>query len=377
MSSLSNLSNYGRLLQWGRNTVKVEDFGPAAGYPPLRSGASRARRIENFITESLSLAISSDWHPIVAALGDLRSVGNPNDIARVATYTQQRVGPTGKEGIVDLILAIEHESGAATETWVEVKAGAPVSTKQIRAYKTAIRDAADEDLTVRDLVVLDRYPYRDPDPDPELPKVIPLTWQQLHGAITQSHSPLWRDFKTFVAERRLDQPSGVVRPELPADSAEMVAEILSLVVKDTGRWSFPWPRGQGNDYMLRKTLRTAIAKEMVVAGDQAIRIYAPNQFTSLELGVFVRDRASLGVRLVISWWYPVAHEVLRRKAIKAKLDAATWETMGSRDNDVIAAAYRPFVEGDSVADAARWMIERVDDLGVAGLLLDVDGNGRE
>lgn len=129
--------------------------------------------------------------------------------------------------------------------------------------------------------------------------------------------------------------------------------------------------------MLRKTLRTAIAKEMVVAGDQAIRIYAPNQFTSLELGVFVRDRASLGVRLVISWWYPVAHEVLRRKAIKAKLDAATWETMGSRDNDVIAAAYRPFVEGDSVADAARWMIERVDDLGVAGLLLDVDGNGRE
>ena len=378
----------GRLYQAGRNTVRKQDFDPprrsraaahdgqterqVADLPssPVPAKRSRGkRRIENFLTETLSILIWSDWRPIARALANARLL-DVDGVEVLEPATQQRVGTQNSKGTIDLVLHVHRGGRRAEELWLEVKAGAGFHGNQPGNYLSAIDDAADGSVR-RQLIVIDYGNALG------LPRGVGrVAWQQLHDAVLPTDGRLWRDFADFLVDQELARPFGADLSSTVSDAT--TAELLAGVLQQRPDWPdwVVWTKGTGPSTR-GKTLRTAIVNQSGKHGPRAIRLWARSQYTSLALGLFDRDGPAFGVQLTMTRWYPVAQAALRHAVEQAALNKDIWESSPQGRGDSVVAAYRPIAGDPDLAEVASWMVERVRDLDRSGLLADLDANGRK
>ena len=154
-----------------------------------------------------------------------------------------------------------------------------------------------------------------------------------------------------------------------------VASILTTVLREAGQWQslVGWAWGSG-EQRVRALGEPSRARPVL---GRSVVLWAPGQYIRLELGLHDRTAPVLGVRLATSRWYPVTQSTLRKLAREAtSLDSAIWDRPDRRDDNVIAAAYRPLDAADDVFMAVSWITERIKELDANRLLVDLDGNGR-
>lgn len=347
-------SRIGVLYQEARNTVR----------------SSPTKRIENFLTEMLSLAVLADWRPVAQLLGALEGRRGSTPIERIRPYTQQQVvaGRTNFDRArVDLVLAIDRIGGGAEEVWLEVKAGSPFSGDQIARYLRAIDDAERVDAaTCRRLVVLG--PSGTQAPERYRARVPVLTWLDLVRAVRDrsESSPLWVDFSDFLVEA-----PGALVPRMPGSdgglSAEWIAGAIEQAMVDPVAWC-DWSRGR---------VLTQVRKNHAALGRPCVRRWAPWQITYIELGSTNERPDSLSVRLCMGARYGIPYEALWRRAQASGLRECGW-TLGTRrrEEDVILETSSPFRECESsVQRGGAWIRHQLESLGQEKLLLNLDGDG--
>jgi hypothetical protein len=349
-------SRIGAMYQEARNTVR----------------SAPVQRIENFLTEMLSLAVLADWRPMAELLSTVDAVRDRFliEVERIRPYTQQQIvaGDNNfNRGRVDLVLAIDRNDGGADEVWTEVKAGSPFSGDQLDRYLKAIADAeAAKDRTCRRLIVLG--PSGTAVPERYRDRVPVLTWATLVRTVQEASeaSPLWIDFADFL----LEAPGNLVprdpRQE-PVLSAEWIAGAITVALKDPVAWC-NWERGR---------LLTRIRRLQSELGRPCIRRWAPWQMTYVELGSTREHPGSLSVRLCVAAHYGIPYEALWRRAQASGLSDHGW-SLGTRrrEEDVILETRHAFLEGEPTVDAAgAWMRSQLESLRANDLLLNLDGDG--
>jgi hypothetical protein len=328
------------------------------------------KRIENFLTEMLSLAVLADWRPVAELLATLDTVRDRPVIDRIRPYTQQQVvaGHSNFDRArVDLVLAIDRTDGSPEEVWLEVKAGSPFSGDQIGRYLRAIEHAKKaHDPTSRRLVVLGP-------PGTEVPEryradVRVLTWADLIRTVRSflEASPLWIDFADFL----FGAPGNLVPREVGPEgalSAEWIAGAITVAVADPVAWC-NWRRGR---------VLTQVRNHQAKLGRRCIQRWAPWQLTYVELGSTAERPDSLSVRLCLGSHYGIPYEALWRRAEASGLRDRGW-TLGKRrrEEDVILETSRPFrEEEETVQTAGEWMRSQLESLRVNNLLPNLDGDG--
>jgi hypothetical protein len=128
--------------------------------------------------------------------------------------------------------------------------------------------------------------------------------------------------------------------------------------------------------MRARTLESALRASGSWRGDVGeVIVWGPNDITQLRLGVYEQLGLSLGVKLATSSWYPVTHSSLRAIARKAVLDNAMWARPDDRNDDVVVSAYMSIDAGFEEGAATTWFADRLRDLRIAGLLVDIDIDG--
>jgi hypothetical protein len=347
-------SRIGVMYQEARNTVRPKPV----------------ERIENFLTEMLSLAVLADWKPVAELFEMIDGIPNRTAIVRIRPYTQQQV-VAGNNNFdrarVDLVLAIDRANGGTDEVWVEVKAGSPFSERQIGRYLRAIEDAKKaSDPTGRRLVVL--VPPGTVLPERYRDRVSVLNWEDLVHTVRglPEPSPLWVDFGDF-----LQTAPGNLVPQEPipkeALSAEWVARAIEVVVKDPVAWC-NWGRGR---------VLTQVRNHKTLLGRPCIQRWAPWQMTYIELGSTREQPNALSVRLCLGCHYGIPYEALWRRAEASSLRNRGW-TLGKRrrEEDVILETIKQFREDeDTVQPAGSWMRSQLESLRRNNLLPNLDGDG--
>lgn len=328
------------------------------------------KRIENFLTELLSLAVLADWRPIAGLLARIYDVRDRAVIYGIRPYTQQQVvsGDSNFDRArVDLALAIDRIGGGTDEIWHEIKAGSPFSGDQIERYLRAIDDTKKaEDRTYRRLVVLG--PPGTQVPERHRARVPVLTWADLVRTVRNfpKVSPLWVDLADFLQTA----PGNLVPWEAVSEgalSAEWIARAIEVAVEAPVAWC-NWERGR---------VLTAVRNQKTALGRPCIQRWAPWQMTYIELGSTAERPDALSVRLCLGCHYGIPYEALWRRAEASSLRDHGW-TLGRRrrEEDVILETSRPFLEGeDTVQTAGAWMRSQLESLRTNNLLPNLDGNG--
>jgi hypothetical protein len=352
--------DYSLLLQLGRNTVRPAHFDR----PPQPD----AIRVENFTTEILALAIRADWAPIERLFRDHDAFGG--EIDTVETVTQQRVdGPRTASGarelgIVDLLLWVTGRDGTTRELWVEVKAGSPITAKQVRVYRHAAAQAAVRHS--REIVVL--AGGWEPRPDGIDPEPCVHTWAQLADVVEPNDPAEWHALTAFLRHRGL---IGKPSPVLPD---ERLAEVLDTALEAAADVDVSRMAGGTTAWRRRNSIRSELARRAREGSGQVIRLWSPGG-VRLDLGLSTRAHGrALIVELGFAWDMPVVHEALR-ELVRASWPGDPWSPVDARaDNGVIYASVRWPPYGQE--DVAAWVVERVHELRGAGLLVDLDRDGR-
>lgn len=364
-------SRIGIIYREARNTVKYRLRAPAPGETVIAPEWVAPGRIENFLTEMLGLAVLVDWRPMAALMSGIDIIDGSQPIAGLHPCTQQhlvRGCDLSDRARLDLVLAVDGDHGNSREVWVEVKAGSPFSGDQIQRYLTAMREA--EDAVCRRLVVLGQWhvslDHRHEDGAP----IQTRTWADL-VAIAAQASPIWQDFALFLAEQRIvDTQSHDVTGALPVDwLADAIAEALVPPIA----WC-NWHAGR-DFHSTRRSVLARLTKHEREGQRRFVQRWAPGQFTFIELGA-VDDPRCLSARLAVSRDYPIPHEVLRRRAQQSRLVESGWRLGAGRDDAVILGKSQPFATHDAAAEAGRWLRDQLTALRDAGVLLDLNGDGR-
>ncbi len=245
-------SRLGVLFQEARNTVKVRRPGPTDGEHAPAVELLPLGRIENYLTELLSLLIRVDAQPmlnLLSGLDVLHAVPTP----RLRSYTQRGIIGTqlalSDRARIDLVLAVDGKQDDVAEIWVEVKAGSPFTGDQVPRYLRAIREAADR--IPRRLVILGSPDDRTTERHHDGPNVTTVTWGQL-ASIAAQGSPLWKDFAVFLGERAL-VGMGRVLDAPDALPAGWLAEAIADGLEPTVSWC-RWPKGRSADARRRSVL---------------------------------------------------------------------------------------------------------------------------
>ncbi len=355
-------SRLGVLYQQARNTVTLDATG----------AFRRPKRIENFLTEAVSLAVLGDRGPMEELLSTLDVVRGRQPIARIRPYTQQQVlrGPTNADRArVDLVLAIDGEDHATSEVWLDVKAGSRFTGDQLGRYLTAMREA--QDGTPRRLAVLG--PSWTVIPEAFRECVTLLRWEDLvrtvHGLPEAS---VWWDLADFLREA----PGGML-PQLPATdslSAGWIAQAVAVALVDPVAWC-DWEYGDDRPSIGRSVL-TGLVKDGRDLGRLCVRRFAPWQITYVELGAGRELPGSLSVGLRLNHQYGIPYEVLWRQAKASGLADRGWQLGRRREEDAILTIDRPFLDTDDPEAGGRWLREQLLALDASGLLPNLDGDGR-
>jgi hypothetical protein len=354
-----------RTYQAARNTVKKRDFERDPG---------PTQRIENFLTEMVALAAVADPGPLVEALIGIGALGAAAARGGVEVSTQQRVlgrpRPDNQRTWVTLDLVVAPIAASRpTEIWLELKAGAGFHGTQLEDYLYAINQAVDG--IERRLVVLDYAPT--PRWKPQLPHGARLlTWDELRDSGARSSSRLWRDLARFLDKRVL----ATVLPEPSDEDIQLTSEALTALftrlVGPNPPGEIPsWVRGPTS---LRAVRSRLLSKRIGAVGE--LVIWGAKSVPQFRVGVYQSGRPELKLGVGTSRWYPVTHDKMRRIARGAGL-SPSWTCPDDRDDDIVAAAVVPLEEIADAAEAADWAMARLQELGSAGLLIDLDGDGKE
>jgi hypothetical protein len=343
-------STLGILLQHGVNTRGVG-----------------TRRTEDYTTEALALTIRHRPAPMQRVLGDLLGIDRLASAPRLHAYTQQRVSPKPRRStaILDLVLSLDDGADDPIEVWVEVKAGSPVTLKQLRTYRQAIEDASESGVE-RCLIVLG---LRSQGELPEEFNYTPLvTWQQLHDAIRPEDGFDWRDFAAFLRERGLANG-----PDAPSDQIDWLAGVFDRVLDESARdLGVGWSKAHRYS-----SLRTSIRHRVKAYGTTFVRLWTRNWNTHLDIGL-IGDLIAprFGARLGITRVYPVPRGTLVRLAYAARREGRlpeTWRLVERAEyHDAVVETYaRPEEELKPEEQVMAWLHE----LDRAGLLVDINSDG--
>ena len=356
-------SRFGVLYQQARNTVTLD-----------KSGAfRRPKRIENLLTEMLSLAVLADRGPMEKLLATFNLVGDHRPIARIRPYTQQQVlrGLTNEDRArVDLVLAIDGEDDSTSEVWLEVKAGSHFHGDQIGRYLTAMKEA--QDGIPRRLAVLG--PSWIVIPEAFRPCVPLLRWEDLVRTIQGlPDSSLWWDLSNFLVEA-----PGELLPRLqePADALplEWIAEAVAVALVDPVAWCHA-RTGRDRPSIARSVL-TIWRNNQRDLRQPCVQRWAPWQITCVMLGSSREHRDSLFVSLYMPTMYGIPYEVLWRRAKDSGLTQHGWHLGRRREEAAILTITRSFSKTETAEKAGKWLREQLEILEDKGLLPNLDGDGR-
>ncbi len=95
--------------------------------------ADASKRLEDYTTESLALAIKTDPTPVLEVLVSHDAV-EPGPVTRVTPTTQFAI----EGGRVDLVLQIDTDGRTTQEVWFENKVRAPEGPGQLALYRREI-----------------------------------------------------------------------------------------------------------------------------------------------------------------------------------------------------------------------------------------------
>ena len=344
-----------RLFQLARNTVRPSHF----------QGTSRYH-VENFATAILALAIRDQSRPVEHLFSKLAAFDRP--VIKVEVATQLRVGgepgpSTRRElGIVDLMLFVTRDDGSTGEVWVEVKAGAPVTAKQLRVYQYA-RDHADVPGP-RTIVIL-RIGYEDI--PAEFAQVPHFTWSELRAQVQADDGRYWRSLVEFLGTHHLVDSV----PSLDPDErlVDAVDRALAQCVADRVAWT----KGARSPWLRSASIRAEMQKRATEGVGHVVRLWS-RRSVRLEVGESHRQPGALGVELGYAWDVPVPNEALRRLAAAADLHGP-WKHLGHRPDNGVLVASAPWPADGAVDAAERWFVDRILELRRAGLLVDLDLDG--
>lgn len=362
-------SKLGILFQEARNTVKVRRPVLKEGERALAVEWLPPGRIENYLTELLSLLIRVDAQPMLKLLKPvdvLKAVPAP----RLRADTQRGVIGTdlalSDRARIDLVLAVDGEREDVAEIWVEVKAGSPFTGDQVPRYLRAIKDA--KDRVPRRLVILGSAGDCTAETHHDGEPVITVTWADLASLAAQS-SALWKDFAIFLRERGVVGGDGGAPPPRGLPD-EWLAEAIASGLEATVAWC-KWPKGRSSDARRRSVLAALGASR---TGGRYVRIWAPGQLTYIDIGA-CDEPDSVSVRLALPASWVIAHGVLRRRAHDSLLAKTGWRLGKDRDADVVLSISQPFSTDTTSIDGAVWIRTQIAALERAEMLVDLDGNG--
>jgi hypothetical protein len=367
------ISRFSVLFQEARNTVKHRFPVPGEGEKLVKPEVLPVGLIENFLTEALALVVRADWEPMRTLLVEAGVLDRKQAITGLRPYTQQTLvyEPRRRDRArLDLVLVVDGPGEVVGEVWLEVKAGSPFTGKQIEHYLEAIDSAADKASVRRRLAVLGRAADRTASAHFDDQGPVPtLTWTSL-ARVAAAASPVWRDFALFLREQNLVEPEPRSRPA-PLSLDCIGAAIAGVELPSAWRRSSEgrdvrWPpRGVGPE--LRRSAKRC--------GVPFVQRWAESQFTRLDLGVGP-DLASLSIGLGVTAAFGIPYGVLWRRASDADLVGAGWRLCPHRDDDVILSISRPADEAVARSEGSAWFRAQLVTLEAAGLLIDLDGNGR-
>ncbi len=366
-------SRFGVLFQEARNTVKPLPQTPREGEFQPKIEWMPVGRVENFLTEALAIAIQADWQPMAKLLAEVDRVKESEPIRGLRPYTQQRIFSRGLEERIevrrlDLVLAVDGASDDVAEIWVEVKAGSPFGSDQLRRYLDAIAAAQG---VPRRLVVLgqswqtvaDTLLHEDGVP------VGTVTWAQL-DAIASRASPIWRDLSAFLREQRLTE---IEPPPATGLDPEWLANAITRAVFPPVAWC-AWT-GRQQTQSIRKSVLAHLIRNQRKLGQAYVTCWGPGWCTQVRLGA-ADDPNRLSVQLAVTAPYVILHEVLRKLAKDSGLSRSGWR-IGERQQDVIIAIAHSFDRQSNPLEGSDWIRARLQDLHDAGVLTDLNWDGQE
>jgi len=273
-------SRMGVLFQEARNTVKIRIPTPEPDQVVVQPQWLAVGRIENFLTEMLSLAVLVDWRPMGELLAGIDVIDRSPPIACLGPYTRQQLVrgcDLTDRARLDLVLAVEGAGSDLSEVWVEVKAGAPFSGDQIERYLLAIREA--EDGVSRRLAVLGQWHSVLEDCHDDGVEIQTHTWTELAEIAAQA-SPIWRELALFLAERGLINDPAQSGTEVL--SVEWLADAIADALVPPVAWC-DWHAGR-DIHTTRRSVLAHLNKSERESGRRFVQRWAPGQLTRVELG---------------------------------------------------------------------------------------------
>jgi hypothetical protein len=203
-----NLERFGSSRFEGRSGAfeRLFELGKQAG--------QRGRRFnEDFTTEVLAIAVRENPDPLARFLSTRLGI----DRVFPCAFTQQHVqdGPhvpatddRRNRARLDLVVRGVDRGERDVEVWIEIKAGSPLRSRQLKAYCDGIHDAEDGEVERRLFILGINAVTEIPDGFRDLPWA---SWQELHDEIRFSDGIIWRDFTGFLRSRGLAKRQGSAR----------------------------------------------------------------------------------------------------------------------------------------------------------------------
>jgi diadenosine tetraphosphate (Ap4A) HIT family hydrolase len=233
----------------------------------FRLRASGSEPLENFTSVALAIAIGHDSRPMKRALARVCSATCPAaglhpalaaftrqvaDDVSVTARTQEVLWPTRgiRIGYLDLVLDVQRVGQENAAIWVEVKVDAGLSGDQLDVYKShaGLLDRPPAIITLGRMQVDQRFPS--------------LTWRDIVAAVDAESSP----HQTWVSLREFLYDEGVVRPPVPAASADR-EKCIDVIVGVNQQVRRLWPKTTlvWQDGNLRNGLKEALDRNLVTS----------------------------------------------------------------------------------------------------------------
>lgn len=335
------------------------NFPAVATSPLFYSLFYKRAKLEDFVTEILAASIREDPRPFFSVLQSAHAV--PGDLTNRKLIVDTQVGVRGA-GVIDLVLYYDGGEGdrAWNQIWVEVKVDSGESGDQLANYTAYIAKQPENARPL--LVTLASEQLRK--------KISAITWQDLWDRVQPKSAQYWRDLMALLEELGMADKFG--RP-ITADEIASLPQAVSLFNKAVRildrvceKAAKLWP--QGSIPASGKAVGRCAAKQF----KDHDRITVHSTYGLCSVLVFGIEQAKTTVDLVFfvepynitaAWVRPA----ILKQAKKGGLPLE-WARSNDPSDWQILMARQPLQSFNNHDAACSWLLDRFNELKVAGLL---------